>query len=508
MFGSQLGCSGQHEKKPENKVDRQPAVAGQFYSNNPTELRSMIEGFFAQVKSQPDKNIAAVISPHAGYVFSGPIAAEAYAQIDPDREFDNVFVFASSHQHYFMGASIYNLGDYVTPLGKVPVNLELANKLIEEYPVFEFHPDADKREHSLEVQIPFLQVRLKKPFKLIPIILGTQSPESCEKIAGALLPFFNEKNLFVVSSDFSHYPSYEDAREADQATCDAIVGGDPATFLAFLKSYKKKNVPNLATNCCGWTSVTTLMYLTSKAGNYEYEPVSYTNSGDSRYGDKHQVVGYWAIAVKRTKLPGDKNSPNKPSEPATIDPKTQEFSFSPGEQQELLSIARNTIVSWIEDHRVPKVDATGFSENLTMHAGAFVTLHKNGALRGCIGRFSADIPLYRVIQEMAIAAATEDPRFPEVSEKEIKDLDIEISVLSPMRKIESIDELELGKHGIYIKKGFAGGTFLPQVATETGWNKEEFLGHCSRDKAGLGWDGWKSADVFVYEAFVFGEKPR
>jgi MEMO1 family protein len=484
MFGSHIGCSGQHEKNPENKVDRQPAVAGQFYSDNPTELRSMIEGFYAQVKSKPEKNIAAVISPHAGYVFSGPIAAEAYAQIDPDREFDNVFVLASSHQHYFMGASIYNLGDYVTPLGKVPVNIDLANNLIEENPVFQFHPDADKREHSLEVQIPFLQVRLNKPFKLVPIILGTQSPESCEKIAEALLPFFNEKNLFVVSSDFSHYPSYEDAKEADQATCDAITSGDPGTFLDFLKKYKKKDIPNLATNCCGWTSVTTLLYMTSEAGDYQYEPVAYINSGDSRYGDRHQVVGYWAIAVKRT----------------------QEFVFTDAEQKELLEIARQTIESWIGDHKVPKIDATDFSDNLMMHAGAFVTLHKNGALRGCIGRFTADIPLYRVIQEMAIAAATEDPRFPQVSENEIKDLNLEISVLSPMRKMESIEELELGKHGIYIKKGFSGGTFLPQVATETGWNKEEFLGHCSRDKAGLGWDGWKTSDVFVYEAFVFGEK--
>jgi len=127
-------------------------------------------------------------------------------------------------------------------------------------------------------------------------------------------------------------------------------------------------------------------------------------------------------------------------------------------------------------------------------------------LRGCIGRFEPDEPLYRVVQEMAIAAATEDYRFPPVTPQELGELDIEISVLTPLRKISSIDEIQLGRHGIYIKKGGRAGTFLPQVATETGWSKEEFLGYCARDKAGLGWNGWKDADIYVYEALVFSEQ--
>ena len=152
-----------------------------------------------------------------------------------------------------------------------------------------------------------------------------------------------------------------------------------------------------------------------------------------------------------------------------------------------------------------KVDESELTDVTKSECGAFVTLHKDGALRGCIGRFVANEPLYTIVQKMAIAAATEDNRFPTVKQDEISEIDIEISVLTPLKKIESIDEIEMGRHGIYIKKGFTTGTFLPQVAIETGWTKEEFLGYCARNKAGIGWDGWKDADIYIYEALVFGE---
>jgi AmmeMemoRadiSam system protein A len=154
---------------------------------------------------------------------------------------------------------------------------------------------------------------------------------------------------------------------------------------------------------------------------------------------------------------------------------------------------------------MPDDDSATYPDNLKIHAGAFVTLKENGSLRGCIGRFTANIPLYRLIREMAVAASTEDSRFDPVRMNEIPGLEMEISVLSPLKKITSADEIILGKHGIYIKKGYNSGTFLPQVATETGWSVDEFLGHCSRDKAGIGWDGWKKAELFTYEACVFSE---
>jgi AmmeMemoRadiSam system protein B/AmmeMemoRadiSam system protein A len=490
MFGFTSGCSSQEGGSSATKTDRKPAAAGRFYPGDPAQLKSDMVDLFRTAKPKTLNNVVAIISPHAGYVFSGGVAASGFNQFDPDRKYDNVFVIASSHQVSFMGASIYNKGDYVTPLGSVPVNRELADELIGSNPVFTFNPEADKTEHSLEVQVPFLQYHLKQPFKLVPIVLGTQSEQTCMKVAQALKPYFGGNNLFVISTDFSHYPSYDDAKATDKATCDAILKGDPEGLVNFLDKYKTKKVGNLATNLCGWTSVLTLLYMISGDPSCSLQPVEYRNSGDSQYGDRQQVVGYWAIAVTKTGNTSQSSS----------------FEFTLNEKETLLKIARNTVQAYVSTRRRPGIDTTGFTDNLKLHTGAFVTLKENGELRGCIGRFTADVPLYQVVQEMAIASSTEDTRFMPVTPAEVPKLEVEISVLSPMKRIYSADEIVLGKHGIYIKKGWSSGTFLPQVATETGWTKEEFLGHCSRDKAGIGWDGWKSAELYTYEALVFSEK--
>ena len=486
-FNLSNSCSSQEGPK----TDRKPAAAGKFYPAVADTLRAQLSELFRNAKPRNSVKLQAVICPHAGYVFSGTVAASGINQIDPDKVYDNIFIIGSSHQASFMGASIYNKGDYVTPLGKVAVNIQLANELIKANPVFSYVYDADLNEHSLEVQVPFLQYHIKKPFRIVPIVIGSQSTQTCKRIAQALKPYFNDNNLFVISTDFSHYPPYNDARSTDKATCDAIITNNPDALIKVLDENEKKNIPNLATSLCGWTSVLTLLYMTAGDAGIRYSPVSYMNSGDSKYGDHAQCVGYWSIAI------------NRQAGAATA--ASAEFSFTKEEKQTLLAIARNTIVMYVNGHKTPEVDDKNFSANLKMHAGAFVTLKEHGDLRGCIGRFTADIPLWKVVQQMAVSSATEDSRFQPVTSKEISKLEIEISVLSPMKKIFSADEIVLGKHGIYIKKGYYSGTFLPQVATETGWSKEEFLGHCSRDKAGLGWDGWKDADIFTYEACVFGE---
>ncbi|MBN2520054.1 MAG: AmmeMemoRadiSam system protein A, partial [Bacteroidales bacterium] len=253
-----------------------------------------------------------------------------------------------------------------------------------------------------------------------------------------------------------------------------------------------KNIPNLATSLCGWNSVLTLLYITQNIPEINIELLQYKNSGDSPYGDKSQVVGYYSIVFSKKKSMENK--------------KEKEYSLNNDEKKILLDIARTTIKDYINKGVINKINTSDFSENLKMPCGAFVTLHKEGKLRGCIGRFDPNEPLYKVVQDMAIAASTQDYRFSRVTTDEIDNLDIEISVLTPLKKIESIDEFELGKHGIYIKKGLKTGTFLPQVAEGTKWNKEEFLGHCARDKAGIGWTGWKDAELYTYEALVFSEK--
>jgi len=500
FFNFSQGCSGQN--KP-NQIDRKTAAAGRFYPANAQELSSTLANLFARAKPKELNHVLGIVCPHAGYIYSGLVAASGYNQIDPNALYDNVFVIASSHQISFDGASVYNKGDYITPLGKVKVNIDLADKLIGEHTVFNFNSEADRTEHSLEVQIPFLQYHLKNDFNLVPIIIGTQSSQTCKKIADALKPWFNERNLFVFSTDFSHYPSYDDAYSADKATCDAIVAGSPEELMKLLEKYEEKRVPNLSTNLCGWTSILTMLYLTSGNDRLKISPVQYMNSGDSGYGDKKQVVGYWSLAVTNP-TSGEADKPGASTSPGAINPTG--FDFTREEKIILLDIARNTILTYLRERRIPEDDGTLYSDNLKMKAGAFVTLKKEGELRGCIGRFSADMPLYKLIRQMAVASSTEDNRFEPVKERELGQIDIEISVLSPLKKIQSPNEIILGKHGIYIKKGFYSGTFLPQVATETGWTKDEFLGHCARDKAGIGWDGWKQADLYTYEACVFSEE--
>ena len=471
-------------------IGRQPAVAGSFYPAKQEDLNATLKQLFVNaVPSKNIQNVIAIISPHAGYIYSGEVAASAYNQIDPTKEYENIFILGSSHYIAFEGASIYSQGDFITPLGKVKVNIELANQLIKCNNIFSNRIDAHAREHSLEVQLPFLQYRLKKNFKIVPIILGTQSPETCQRIAELLRPFFNTKNLFVISTDFSHYPSYTDAKNIDKATVDAILTNSPEKLLRSIAHYEEKGIPNLATCLCGWTSVLTLLYMTEGNSSVEYTHIQYMNSGDTQYGEKNRVVGYNAIAVSL-----------KEKKEQT------EFKLTDKDKKDLLVIARNTIEHYIKNRTKIEIDEKNLSSILKTNSGAFVTLKKHGSLRGCIGRFDASEPLCQVVQDMAIASSTQDPRFLPVESNEIPELEIEISVITPMRRISSINEIELGKHGIYIKKGYSSGTFLPQVATETGWTKEEFLGHCAQDKAGIGWNGWKDADLYVYEALVFSEE--
>jgi hypothetical protein len=428
--------------------------------------------------------LQALIVPHAGYVFSGKIAASAYHLLNPGKKYKRIFILASSHRYSFDRVAVYIDGNYSSPLGEIKTDTKLATELAEKSPLFIVHPEAHEAEHSIEVQLPFLQYVLGDDFTLVPLVIGTNNPATCREIAEILKPWFTPENLFVISTDFSHYPKYSDACETDKKTADTICSNQPENLISTLNSQKKNHIQGLATSLCGWTSVLPLLYMT-QGKDYSYHEIAYQNSGDAPiYGEKSRVVGYWAIAVTVNK---------------------NEFIIDKTEKEELLRKVRNAITHFVKTGERVKMQPPESNGILNEKAGVFVSIYINGKLRGCIGGFAGEQTLNEMVQRLAPSSAC-DRRFEPVQEDELANMQLEISVLSPLKKIDSTEEIVLGKHGIYIRQGYNSGTFLPQVATKTGWSLEEFLGHCARDKAGIGWNGWKTAEIFIYEAIVFNEE--
>jgi hypothetical protein len=489
----------------EGKI-RRPAVAGQFYAGSSKQLLADVNDCFNECKDiQPMAHVQAVIVPHAGYVFSGATAASAFSCIDPNAQYEHIFLLGPSHHVYLDKASVNAEFDaYNTPLGNVKVDTELALKIISSSDVFTCDQRAHSKEHCLEVQLPLLQQHFKEMPPIVPIVIATQRWNKLEEIADALLPYFNEKNLFVISSDFSHYPSYADARKVDGATADAILTGSVEKFIEVLEKNETLKIRNLATSACGEAPIAVLLMMNEDSKGLKIHHIRYCNSGDSEYGGHDRVVGYHSFVFTREEK--GKRVPTVPAFEEDEKPtqkvveKEAGFTLTDEDKATLKQIARESI-------RLSFYGKTYKPENLSpilkQKCGAFVSLHKQGRLRGCIGHFGEDRPLHEMVAQMARAAAFEDPRFNSVREAELDDIDIEISVLTPMRRIQSLDEFELGKHGIYIRKGWRTGTYLPQVADEVNWTKEEFVSHCAAEKAGIGWNGWKDAELYVYEAIVF-----
>jgi AmmeMemoRadiSam system protein B/AmmeMemoRadiSam system protein A len=471
----------------ETQKTRKPAVAGSFYPASAKEIKSMLGGWLHLSGNNALTPPRAIIVPHAGYVFSGEVAASAYNRIPSGHQYKRVFLLGPSHRAGFAGASVDTVYSFAeTPLGKVPIDTSLGKRLISEGKgAFTFWSEAaHDGEHCLEVQLPFLQMVFGDVPPIVPIVIGTERLSVIQNIAKALEPYFNEDNLFIISSDFSHYPSYEDARSSDLYLAETITTGGLEEFLEALRQIDKKDFPGQGTAACGACAIAVLLEMMDAQGrdSFSAEHVMYRNSGDSIYGDKDRVVGYNSIVFTSS---------------------DHLFHFTQEEKEKMIATARASIYSYLglkydgDDSPVGVLKEKGY--------GVFVTLNLNGNLRGCIGRFTSPSSLHSTIREMARSAAFDDPRFPALSKKEAPEIEIEVSVLSPLKRIQSIDEFKLGRDGIYMIKGYNHGTFLPQVAKETGWNTEEFLGHCARDKAGIGYYGWKDAELYTYQTEVVKE---
>jgi len=481
-----------HQKKI-----RPPAVAGQFYPETPEELSDNIDRLLANRERIEIKgDIKGIWVPHAGYMFCGQVAANGYGLIK-GRDYDAVIIIGPSHYYPLAGGSIGDWDGYRTPLGEIAIDKELAQRIRSNTDLIECIPDAHKREHSVENQIPFIQSVLPG-VPIVPIVVnGFLSYEKSKKIAVAIARSIKEKRVLVVaSSDMSHYPNYRDAYSVDMKILNAVESFNPRKLVRVSSQIMKSNIEGLDCTMCGLSAVLITMIVSDQMGADKAMTLPYINSGDVS-GERRRVVGYGAAIFYK-----DEKSTTEGEAEMVSD-----IDFSKQELKQLFQIARKSIECSLRREPVP--DFSVESQNLLKKRGVFVTLTNHGRLRGCIGHFDPDYPLYQIVSRMAVAAATQDPRFfyNPVTIEEMADIEIKISVLSELKKIDSIDEIEVGKHGIWIRQGMRGGTYLPEVATEMGWNKIEFLEHCCVEKAGLPKDAWKKgAEIYIYTSQILSEK--
>ena len=476
----------QHDALALKQPVKEPNVSGSFYPSDAKKLSSMIEQMISGAKPFICENhIYGIISPHAGYIYSGKIAASAYKAIYM-KNYSTVIILAPSHYHYLKKAAVYKSGFFKTPLGLVPVDSAFTNELLKNRRYFAYLPEVFEKEHAIEVQIPFLQKSLHN-FSIVPVIISGGSYSRYEEIADILAGLVSGRKdvLIVASTDMSHFHDQKKANAIDKTTLSLIAANNARALF-----------DNLAKgNCelCGGAAVTTLMLTMKKIGADQTDILDYATSADTTNSSPDRVVGYSSVLYSRS----SKKTHN-------IIPGGDKNMLTQTQRSELLSMASKSIRDYLKTGERQKIqtDDPLFLEK----RGAFVTLKKGKMLRGCIGRVIADEPLIKVICDMAIEAAIHDPRFPSVTESELDSIDIEISVMSPIEEITDISKIKVGTHGIIIRKGFASGLLLPQVATEYGWNTEQFLEHTCM-KARLNGDEWKKgAKILIFSAEVFGEK--
>jgi len=474
--------------KPTPKI-REAAVAGLFYPGNAKELSGTIDHLLANARPEAVGDLKAVICPHAGYQFSGPTAAFGFKLI-AGRDVKTVFLLSPSHCAAFRGAYVTEADVYRTPLGDVPVSPKAAE--LAKSPPFtrtmqgfvqrpqwwtqspaKASPQSQDRpdtwEHSGEVEVPFLQ-KVLKDFQLVPVVFGEVNPADAAK---ALADKLDERSIIVASTDLSHYHPYDEARTMDQSCIRSIL--DLKTELS----------PESA---CGAGPILTVVHL-AKLKGWKPKLLDYRNSGDTSGNKSGGVVGYAAIAFFAP----------------------QEERFNRDERKQLIGLARQTLTAVVSTGKIPKVDETKFPKKFLENSGCFVTLTKGGQLRGCIGHIIAQEPLYKAVMDNAKSAALDDHRFPQVTAEELKEIEIEVSVLTAPAPLafsspeDLLAKLQPHKDGVVLQVQGRGATYLPQVWAQLP-DKVMFLNTLA-EKAGCPADAWRQpgTQVFIYHVEAFHE---
>jgi len=462
-----------------------PRVAGIFYPSNPEVLSAAIEDYLSRAPVESLPNLRALVCPHAGYPYSGPVAAMAYKQVI-GRDFDTVIVMGPSHYALFSSAALPDAEAYRTPLGLLKFSPE-ARKIGHLHPFAVDPPCRVERppwgkgavpketpftwEHSVEVQLPFLQKTLPHA-QLVPILCGDVDPREAARV---LTQHMDDRTLLVASSDLSHFHSYAQAKILDASCVKAICNLD-------VDRMQREEA-------CGKTPVTILMHI-AKLKGWTAKLLDLRSSGDTGTG-KDSVVGYAAIAFFQA---------------------PQAARTSPEQQQFLLDLARKTIQAAACGGELPHTGAVHVPEPLRTVRACFVTLTKHGDLRGCVGHILPRESLYRAVIDNARAAALNDSRFPSLTEAEVQDVRIEISILTDPQPLtfsspkELLGKLQAHRDGVILRMGDHYATYLPQVWEQIP-RKESFLSELSL-KAGGPANLWKrpGVEVFIYQVEAFKER--
>jgi len=465
---------------------RPSAVAGSFYAGEEKALRRYLTERLEMAEDYTGGGeIVAAAAPHAGYVYSADIAAPVYKALSK-AEFDTVVIIGHDFGSNAAGVIgvLTNYDAFQTPLGEVPVDRELCDALLAADRRIICNDSVHRREHSVEVQVPFLQMVARKPFKIVPMLFGEATPEHCQRLAELLQKHQGKRRLLVLSStDLSHYPPAATARKLDSQTVAYAKAFDVTGLCQWQSQGEWERMGGVETPICSAGGLGTAICWAKLNGPSQTVVMRQGNSGDVS-GDERQVVGYASMLFVKSQEPQDEI-------PTEV-------------QKALLKLARQAIADGISSVKTTYNDPILALPELLRPAAVFVTLHKHGKLRGCIGTTVAHMPLREAIVEYAQAAAFDDPRFPQVTADELPELHIEISVLSPMRPISSAKEIIPGVHGVTVRMGRRAGLFLPQV-----WEQlpdlESFLGYLCAEKAGLPYDAWRNPEcelrVFTVHAF-------
>jgi len=447
---------------------KEPAVAGAFYPADGRELARAVDGYLANAASEtPDGRLIALIAPHAGYMYSGPVAAYSYRKL-AGRTVDTVIVIGASHFFSYAGASVYAEGSMRTPLGVVKINERIARSLLNEKAGVTFFRDAFAKEHSIEVQLPFLQ-RTLKDVTIVPILMGAPTQASISHLADQLTEIMrkNERVIIVASTDLSHYHDALTTVGKDRKVIDAVTRMSVEDLQGLLASSDGE--------ACGGYPVLLTMMVSRKLGATNGVLYKYANSGDVT-GDKSRVVGYAAMGLYKSPL-------------------------SEQQKQELLTLARMTVVDFVKNKRTPEPEMK--DPRLLANGATFVTINRNHQLRGCVGNIQPVMPLYRSVIGNAVAASSRDRRFPPMTPAELADMEVEVTVLSPLEPLDDVKNIRIGTHGLYLIRGQQGGVFLPQVPVEQKWDLPTYLEQLCY-KAGLPKDAWKDKDaqLFIFSADI------